>query len=143
MDLKKFDVVGGSNAGFDLQLVHPGSAESLPLFVRVLGSDSAEYKKVDAELNRKRIDKLWTGGKFRASAQTTEEADAANIERLAAVTKDWWEVLEDKSKKHTLEVSGEMYTCSKDYVVKLFQDYPWIKEQVWTAVHDRGNFIKG
>lgn len=143
MDLKKFDVVAGSNEGFAIQLVRPDNAEKLPLFIQVLGADSAEYKKVDGALARKRIDKLWQGGKFRPSSQSADEADADNIARLTAVTKDWWEVLEDGSLRHSFEVGGEKYSCTPSMAEQLYSNYPWIKEQVWIGVNDRANFIKG
>jgi hypothetical protein len=143
MDLESLDVVSGANAGFDLQLTHPVSGNLLPLFVRILGADSDEYKKVDEEQNKKRLDNLWKGGQFRPLAQTPAHIDEQNIARLVAITRDWWEVLPDGTKRHTFELNKELIACSPPAVALMYKGHPWMREQIFIAVHDRANFIKG
>ena len=143
MDFVKLDVISGANAGFDVQLTHPGTAENLPLFIRVLGSDSDEYRRIEAEQNRKRIDKVWKGGVFRASAQTAEETEEQTITKLASVTKEWGEVLADGTKRASFENKGKLLECSVENAALLYRENPWVKEQVFAAVNDRQNFIKG
>lgn len=143
MDLAKLDVVKASNEGFDLQLTHPATGEDLPIFVRILGSDSDEFKRIDAEQNRVRLDKVWKGGKFKPSAQTAAEADEVLIAKCALLTKDWWEVEADGTKRRTLESAGEMISLSLESAMKMYRANPWIKEQVYVGINDRANFIKG
>lgn len=143
MDLDTLNVVAGAGVGFDLQLCHPGNGANLPIFIHILGSDSREYKRVESEQNRKRIEKLWKGGVFRPAAQSAEEAEEDVVARLVAVTQAWWEVLPDGAKQPTLEVKGEQIAFSSAAAAKIYTENPWIKEQVYSAVVDRANFING
>jgi len=38
-------------------------------------------------------------------------------------------------------VDGKELACNKDNAAALYERFPWIKEQVDTAVGDRANFI--
>lgn len=153
MDFSKLDVSVAAESGFDLQLSHPGTGVALPIFCHVLGSDSDEYKVVEAKQNKIRVSKLWKGGLFRPTAQSTEESDQDTIARLAAVTKSWWEMVPDPedpknrdkdTKRLTIELSpGEFVPCSENAAVTVYTKHPWVKEQVHAAVMDRANFFKG
>lgn len=143
MDFKKLDVVAAANAGFDLQLKHPGTDELLPIFIRVLGMDSGAYRKADAEQTRARLDKVWKGGKFNPANQSPQEDEAQGIQRLIACTTDWWEVLEDGTKRTSLELGGEFIICNPEGIRKMYEQFPWMREQVSVGVADRANFTTG
>lgn len=143
MDLKTLDVVTKSNEGFAVQLIHPTTGDELPIFFEVLGADSEEYRKVESKQDRKRVSKVWKGSRFQAGAYTREDIESDNIRRMAAVTKKWWEVLLDGSHRGTLENDGEFLDCTIDNAVAIYTNNPWIKEQVFEAINDRGNFISG
>jgi len=148
VDLAKLDTVSGANQGFELQLLDPGTLANLGIFIQVLGRDSAEFRKLAADQNRRRIAKVTRGGQFRAGAASLEEMESDGIELLAECTKGWRSVELDKDdptieqSKPFLTIGGEEVQFSRAAAVKLYTNYPWIREQVDGAVIDRANFIK-
>jgi hypothetical protein len=76
-------------------------------------------------------------GGFRNTNVPIESVEADGIQLLATVTKSW-----RQGEKQTLTVEGKELPCTKDNAVILYERFPWIKEQVDTAVGDRANFIK-
>lgn len=143
MDLENLNVVKGAEAGFDLQLLHPGSGDPLGIFIHVQGSDSAAFQRLEAEQNRARLAKVWKNGRLHPEAYSEAASTADAVARYAAATTAWWEVLADGTKRDTLEVAGESIAWSVAAAAKLYAAHPWIREQVAGAVNDRGNFIQG
>jgi hypothetical protein len=137
MDLAKLDTVSGANKGFEVQLYDPGSTANLDIFVEVLGRDSAEWRRLNADHQRRRIAKMTKGGTFRMGSLSLEEIERESIELLASCTKSW----RDGDKK-TLTINGEEIPFSKEAAIRVYTAYPWIFEQVDAAVTDRANFIK-
>lgn len=137
MDLSKLNSVAACNAGFELELFHPGTKEGLGVFVTVLGQDSDEYRKVFQVQQRKRLDRAMRGGGIRIkSVASPESLEQDANELLAACTKSW----RTGEEQHLL-IGGEKLECSRDNAMRVYRDYPWIKEQVDDAVNDRANFL--
>lgn len=136
IDLSNIDTVKGSNEGFDVQIYHPGTNEDLDISITVLGKDSDEFQKVSRTQQKKRMEKMSKGG-FRNTNVPIESVEADGIQLLAAVTKSW-----RQGEKQTITVDGQELACTKENAVALYERFPWIKEQVDTAVGDRANFIK-
>lgn len=132
MDLKQFDTVAASNVGFELQLVNPSNGEELPIFITVLGRDSDEFRKLQAELNRRRLNKLARSGRHRS---TDDDFEADGVQLLAVCTKAWRDG--DKPK---LTIDGEELECNRANAARVYSRFPWIKDQVDAAVLDRANF---
>lgn len=152
MDLNELDVVGKSNEGFELQLVNFKTQEGLPLYITVLGKDSDVFRKLTAEQNRRRLAKMTKGNVMRLGSLSAEELEADAVELLAVCTVSWREQLvpdghavrEGESvSKSTLRLNGEELACTRANATKLYVGFPWIREQVDTAIGDRANFIKG
>jgi len=131
MDLSSIDTVKGANEGFDVRIYHPGTNEDLDIIINVLGKDSDEFQKVSRTQSKKRMAKLSKGG-FRSS-MPVEEIEQDGLQLLAACTKSWSGVI----------IDGKEIECNADNAVMLYERFPWIKEQVDSAIGDRGNFIKG
>jgi hypothetical protein len=145
MDLAKLDTVAGANEGFEVQLYHPATMENLGIFVRVLGRDSDEYRRLQSEQLRRRIQKSVKTGTMR-SVSSPKEIEQDGIELLAACTKGWRQA-EDREGdgvvgKTTITVAGAEWECSRANAARLYTEYPWIAEQVDVAVVDRANFIR-
>lgn len=90
---------------------------------------SKVYKQAVHEQANKHIQKL--ASKNKQVKYTAEDLDAANLELLSKITKEWDIVLEGKTPK-----------CTPDNVSSLYKDFPWIKEQVEDAVNDISSFMK-
>jgi hypothetical protein len=132
IDLSKIDTVKGSNEGFDVQIYHPGTNEDLGISIHVLGKDSDEFIKVSRAQSKKRLAKMSKGGFRNTAPVPVEEIDQDSLALLAACTKSWKGVI----------VEGKAIECTPDNVVMIYERFPWIREQVDTAIGDRANFIK-
>jgi hypothetical protein len=133
VDLAAIDTVKGANEGFDVRIYHPGTNEDLDITINVLGKDSDEFQKKSREQSKKRMAKMSKGGFRATSTVPVEEIESDGLELLAACTKSWTGVV----------IEGKAVAFSHEAAVDLYTRFPWIKEQVDTAIGDRANFIKG
>ncbi|MDD5724394.1 MAG: hypothetical protein PHY29_11760 [Syntrophales bacterium] len=133
IDLAAIDTVKGSNEGFDVHIYHPGTLVDLGIVINVLGKDSDEFQRVSRAQSKKRLAKMTKGG-FRVQNLTPppEEIEADGLELLAACTKSWSGVV----------IEGKEIEFSHENALMVYERFPWIKEQVDTAIGDRANFIK-
>ena len=132
VDLAAIDTVKGSNEGFDVRIFHPGTNEDLDITISVLGKDSDAFQKVSRAQNKKRMAKMQKGGFRNVSPVPIEEIEQDGIALLAACTTGWTGVI----------IEGKEIPFSTDNAVMVYERFPWIKEQVDTAIGDRANFIK-
>jgi hypothetical protein len=130
-DLADLDLVSAANEGVEVELVHPTNGEGLGIKVRVVGRDSDEFRRLSAAQARRRVQRMSKGG-FRNKTQDVEELEAEGIELLAACTKGWTGMVMNK----------EVVPFSRDAAITIYTKYPWIREQVDTAIGDRSLFIK-
>ena len=134
IDLAAIDTVKGSNEGFDIKIYHPGTMVDLGIVINVLGKDSDEFQKVSRAQSKKRMAKMAKGG-FRIQnipPPSAEEIEADGMELLAKCTKHWSGVV----------IDSKEIEFSYDNILMVYKRFPWIKEQVDTAIGDRANFIK-
>ncbi|MBW2635990.1 MAG: hypothetical protein JRC86_00435 [Deltaproteobacteria bacterium] len=149
IDLASFDTVKGSNEGFDVRIFHPGTNEDLPYVISVLGKDSDQFQKVSRSQSKRRMAKMQKGGFRNAGNIPVEEVEQNGTELLAACSTGWKTLAETDDKgeivapeKETLDLDGADFPFSVDNAEILYTRFPWIKEQVDTAIGDRANFIK-
>lgn len=112
-------------------LRHPATDEILTLedgtemFIEVYSTDSEHMQKVDRGLRdealKRRNNKGLTAAKLENKA----------LERVAAAVKSW-NILED----------GETPECTLENVRHVLKSYPWIYEQIESAMADRANFFE-
>ena len=131
IDLANIDTVKGANEGFDVQIYHPATNEDLGITINVIGKDSDEFQKITREQTKRRMQKATKGG-FRNVTIPVEELEEDSLKLLAACTKSWKGVVEN----------GKAIDCTKENAMAIYEKYPWIREQVDTAIGDRANFIK-
>jgi len=132
IDLASIDTVKGSNKGFDVNIYHPGTMVDLGITINVLGKDSDEFQKVSRAQQKKRMAKMTKGG-FRVQSLTPapEEVEQDGLKLLAKCTRSWSGVV----------IDSKDVEFSTDNAVMVYERFPWIKEQVDTAIGDRANFI--
>jgi len=129
MDLKKYNVTAAADKGADLVLVDPINGDDLDgVTIKLLGTDSAAYRNYERDVQRKRIAKLAKSRNRKADFSVSEEDEC---EMLAVCTVGWSGLNED----------GEELKYSHEAAVRLYMDYPWIKEQVDLFIGDRANFL--
>ena len=133
VDLSTIDTVKGSNEGFDVRIYHPGTNEDLDIIINVLGKDSDEFQKVSRAQSKKRLAKMTKGGFRQNQPAPIEEIEQDGLQLLAACTKSWSGVV----------IEGKEIAFNLDNAVMIYERFPWLKEQVDTAIGDRANFIKG
>lgn len=127
-DLSEFDALSTSQEeGLDVEIVHPKTGDPLGITIRVAGPDSQRQKEavqrqVDARL-RSRSNQPMTG----------EDIQANNLRLLASSVISWNSVM----------VDGEQMECTAENAARLFQRFPFIREQVDAKAGDRAAFLKG
>jgi len=132
MDLSSIDTVKGANEGFDVRIYHPGTNVDLDIIINVLGKDSDEFQKVSRTQSKKRMAKLSKGGFRATNSVPVEEIESDGLQLLAACTKAWSGIM----------IDGKEVLCNLDNAVMVYERFPWIKEQIDSAIGDRANFIK-
>lgn len=121
MDLTQLNV---SDAGSsDMVLRHPATGEDLDITIKLLGKDSAEYRKAVSKVGNSRINQR--------KKVTVEQTQQDALDLLVAVTVGWAGMTEN----------GEELEFSPENAKRVYRDYPWIKEQADEFVHDRANFM--
>ena len=136
MDLANVDTIVAADEGAELQLRSPVDDAVLrdektgePVTVNLVGSDSKEYMKITHQIQNRRLGKrLGRGSRVKTTA---EEIEADALELLVTSTKTW---------KHII-LDGAELPCTPDNARKLYQRFPWIREQVDEFIADRTNFL--
>lgn len=136
IDLSTLDTVAGANKGFDVKIYHPGTLTDLGITITVLGKDSDEFQAVSRKQNKKRLDRLTKGG-FRGMVNLPqEEKEKDDIALLSACTKSW-----RTGDDNTILLKGEKLECNAQNAALVYTDFPWLRDQVDTAIGDRANFL--
>ena len=135
MDLANLDVKAAADEGATLHLEHPTTGELLfaddekkkPMTIKLVGTDSQIYNDILQRRARKQVNKR------RPDKIDVAEARRKGTELLARCTLSWNNILNGgKNTKHSYEAA-----------VKLYEEFPWIREQVDRFVGDRSNFLQG
>lgn len=128
LDLAAFDTRKGAEAGMDLALTHPQTGATLPATLQLLGADSDAWHEKQAELLQARVNRL---AKNKKNLASVEELEHDSIELLVAVTTGWRDLVLD----------GAPLAWNPENARRLYTRFPWIREQAFEAVNDRGNFL--
>lgn len=130
IDLASIDTVKDANQGATVDLYHPTNGKDLGIKVTVLGRDSDKFRSVQAAQGRKRTAKLQKTN-FRGGVDAND-IEKDGIELLAACTIGWAGMV----------LNGQEVPFSLENAIAIYTKYPWIKEQIDTAVSDRSLFTK-
>jgi hypothetical protein len=127
LNLSKLNLKESSEKGFEIDLKHPGTGESVGATIVVVGSDGATYMAKVRELQRQHMHRVKRNPKASRSPQEIHD-DA--IQLVAACVTGWSGIEDDKG----------TIVFSEANAIKLFTDHQWIFEQVDAAINDRANF---
>ncbi len=125
IDLWDLDISQHAETGSKLTLHHPVSQQALAISLYLKGQDAPSYRRVI----RKQIDWQISEGK---SDLTAAEMERHHIERLAAATIGWDEVL----------YKGAPLPFTEENAKTLYSEQIWIREQVQQFIEERANFLK-
>lgn len=134
-----------ANQGAAIRLFHPGTNADLGIIINVLGQDSEQFTKKQSEQQRKRTQRIRNSGTFRFQPPSLEEMTADTVELLVAVTTGW--ASEEKQAdgaiktEQGLKIGEEVIPFNAENARMVYTRYKWIREQIDSAVMDRGNFL--
>lgn len=128
MDITTIDVVTSSEEGLEVDIVNPRTGETTDLSIKVKGVYSNQFRELLGKAVQR--DEMRKRNKV-AAAMSSGTDDMAIL--LASVTLGW----------KNLQEGGKDIPFSKAEAERIYNDYPVIRNQVWEAVNDVGNFISG
>ncbi|MBC7963803.1 MAG: hypothetical protein H7Y05_12765 [Steroidobacteraceae bacterium] len=138
MSLAALSPKASAEAGVEVEILHPKTNLSLNTFVTVYGSDSDVCKKVQRKQLNRRMERQ-NRSRNNKGGLTAEELETEALEVLTACTKSW-----RTGDRHELEMNdGEWLACTPENVRRVFEELPWLKEQVDQEIGDRSNFLRG
>ena len=119
MDIESLYTVDAHESGAEMQVKDP-SGKSVDMFIKVIGVDSKAWRGLAKERRKKMLD-----------GQTDPDAD--DIDMLVKATTGWRGFMS----------GGKKVEFSKDKIKELYENAPYIAEQVDRFIANRANFIKG
>lgn len=126
-DLSQFaDLAQAQEDGIDVDILHPKTGEKLGITIRVAGPDSDRQKKARNAINNERL------RMSRNKRLTAPELEADSLKITAASIISWDGVIEN----------GEAVSLNTENAAAILTRYPFIREQLDSAVGDRAGFIK-
>ena len=126
--------IGAVKDTTDVELYHPATAELLlnadktPMTITVHGPYSEKFKAVQrAQMNR-RLARAQRAG--RSTEIKAEQVEAETLEQLLKCVEAW-----------NITVKDEPEPFSEDNVRAVFDEFPWVREQVEAAFGDARAFL--
>lgn len=126
-DLSEFDdLASAQEEGIEVKVTHPKTGEEMGITIRVAGPESDRQKKAR---NRLVNDRLIKNRNRRVTAAELEQ-DALKVSAASILGWD------------NIEIKGQPLEFNLENAEKLLKNYPFIREQVDSAVNDRALFMK-
>ena len=125
-----------AEAGFPVAVRHPKTNRPLGTTIVVCGADSDTHKKIiRKQLNRRMELSSRNRNKL---TMTAEELETESMDVVVACTKSW-----ATGERPELEMNeGEWLPCTPDNARRVYEELPWLKEQIELEISDRNNFLK-
>ncbi len=126
--------IGTTKETTDVVLYNPVNSELLlnddnsEMTITVHGPYSSKYKSISHNQQNRRLMKAQrTGGKLNLTA---EEIEASALDLLVKCVDGW-----------NITLGGETPDCTEAKVREVFEDLPWVREQVDAALGDAQAFL--
>ena len=130
-DLSALDsIVDAQENGVDIEILHPGTGEPLGMKFHVVGQDSKPFIKARRKVVSARM------GKRAISRKDPEKLERDGLETLACCVVSW-----STGGEPGIKLDGEVLDCNPENVMKVFERFPFIREQVDEVVGDRAAFL--
>ncbi len=134
MDKNGFDIASlnleqDANSEAPIEILHPVTKAKLGITIYVMGAESTAYRNIIRRQQNRRLKLL---SKNRRIELTLEETEEEALDLLVAVTKRWDGLVWD----------GKAIECSEENIRMVYQERPWLRQQVDEGVNDPANFTR-
>ncbi|HBT82428.1 MAG TPA: hypothetical protein DEB35_03030 [Desulfuromonas sp.] len=149
-NLVSLSTAKAAEAGVEISILHPVTDEPLGVMITVYGADSKTCRQIQRRQTNHRLEmQAKQKQQFKKKPVTTaEQLEAEGLDLLVGCTKSWRTLIYDEEGKETgsrpqIEMAeGEWLDCTPENVRKLYQEIPWVKEQIDGEIGDRSNFLQ-
>jgi hypothetical protein len=142
MALAELSPKQAAETGVEITLFHPKTNLPLNERITVYGSDSEVVKRIQRKQLNRRLERSQRNRNNKGTV-TAEESEAEGLDLLVGSVKEWRTVSEDAASRPEIELAvGEWLPCTPENVRRVFEELPWMKEQVDQGVADRANFLQ-
>jgi hypothetical protein len=148
-DLDTLDTRAGSDAGAEIELVHPTNGKPLGIFISVVGKHSQVFRDIVADRADERIKREADNARAGKDPEppTAAAVEARAIEMLTACTTGWRsETKNDKGEviknEPVIKLKGELMPFNVANAQNVYRTFIWAREQVDAAIGNLGLFIK-
>ena len=137
MAIKTLTLKQSAEKGVDVAILHPTTGLPLGITVVVCGSDSETFRAINRkQLNRKLEQQQKQ--RNRQGAMTAEVLEVESMDVLVACTKSW-----RTGDRNQIEFDdNEWLECTAENVRRMYEELPWLKEQIDQEIGDRNNFLQ-
>lgn len=150
-DIAQLGTAEDAERPIDMEIASNRDGQGTGVFVRLIGKDSAQYRKLNRHLQNRRLDEL---SRTRKLKMTAEQNEAETLRLLVECVLGWKSrlyervdgvlvPLQPEQFAETYNLRGEELPFSKENVKRVFTVVPEIREQVEDFLADRANFVQG
>ncbi len=135
-ELEKYKV-DKANEGADMFLLDPATGEKIKegdgyVTICLLGADSKVFVRGEHEATNERLKKtVGRRGGINRNALSSEKMDENKLDLLVKCTLSW----------NGMGENGNVLKCEESTVRRVYEMYPWIRDQVDDFINDRKNFL--
>lgn len=130
-DLSKNDVSKSAEAGYEFQLVMPGSGDETGAFITVRGEQSPVVKSfAKKKYNEYQMQEQAAKRKGKEYSMSLEEAEEMSIESATNRVISWRGIANE----------GAEVPFTKEACATVLKDHPWIREQILEESQQAYNF---
>lgn len=129
MELSNYNLAEQAEAGYEFEIVHPGTGEKLGGFIKVRGNESRAVQNY----NRRRfteIQKRERRNKGKDVDYSLDEIEDISVESAKVRVISWRNIKKEGSELPFTPENAEI----------VFREFPWIREQVMEASADLLHF---
>lgn len=155
LDLDALNTTNASNAGAEIQLLHPVTSAPTGIFITLLGKDSDVFRDHMKERVNQRVRKEAFAARRnkQLDPMTAEQTEQDAIELLALCTLGWRSTTPEKKDAHGNTIApateqpiirhkGEDLAFNANNAMRIYRELIWVRRQVDEAIGDLENFMK-
>lgn len=137
MALLKLSTKQAAESGVTIDIRHPKTNLPLGIQITVCGSDSETCKRIQRKQINRRLE-LSARSRNNKVAMTAEEIEAEALDILVSCTKGW----NTGDRKEIELADDEWLPCTPENVRRVYEELPWLREQIDQEIGDRSNFLQ-
>ena len=126
MEINQLLTVESHEAGAECQILSPVDRSKTDVFIKIMGADSKAWRNAKKKQTAEIIAK-------RSAGKTEIDYDAMDVDAISSITIDWRGITKD----------GKEWPCNAKNKKELFNNSPFIVEQLLEFLSKGENFTKG